>query len=31
MELEEYIEDGLGDLLRDYIWSEEYVAQKQEE
>lgn len=31
MELEEYIEDGLGNLLRDYIWSKEYVAQKQEE
>lgn len=31
MELEEYIEDGLGNLLRDYIWFKEYVAQKQEE
>lgn len=31
MELVEYIGGGFGDLLRDYIGSEEYVAQKQEE
>lgn len=31
MELEEYIKDGFGDLLRDYIRLEEYVAKKQEE
>lgn len=29
MELEEYIEDGFGELLRDYIRSEDYVVQKQ--
>lgn len=31
MELEEYIKDGFDDSLRDYIQSEEYQAQKQQE
>ena len=31
MELEEYIKDGFDDSLRDYIQSEEYVSEKQQE
>ena len=31
MELEEYIKDGFDDSLRDYIQSEKYMSQKQQE